>query len=913
VHALVQDRQGFIWIGADGGLVRYDGHEFRRWAPELLGSGVSFLTTGAHGEVFGTTASGLLFETTTNSARLIDDGTGQALTGVTHLDVGRDGTLWVAVDGAVRFRRTNGSWGGVPRTAHHNQPIRYVTVAGAQLFGTARDTLWRIATGAPWQATRFPVEGIVDDVMVALDGTVWIGTLAGTRQLRGDRVVTLAGPITRSGPFIERGDTVWASTVGGLLSFRHNEPADFLGPTQGVTSAGALLVDRDGGLWLGTFTSVLYFPEPDAQTWNEVDGLRSSHGRQVVVPGRDDAWFQTWQGVDQVIRTRATWNVEPRSDQGWGALCLDADGRVWTPGRRRGTFARRTPRAAERAAPVADEHVSTCAAGSMGGMWFGQDTGVFHVGEPRGPTRWIAAPRWRLRGPPRIDAVFEDRRRRLWVTHDVDICFVDLTEVPQSAGVVDWRCEALPGAGDIGAFIEVPSGAVWAATRRSGVWRFDEDHWSQVQASLSMDSRTFMAFAPSTKGTIWVAGGGRVTRVEERPDDLAGWREVERLGIGEGHDGVAVAGVAEEADGTVWLATAAGLVRIPAGGRRTSSSPPLIVPTEMRVDGTRRARASLQQLAAGQRIDIHYAVTSYRSRGRLRIAARVTGAGAWIELSEADPTLRLPDLAPGPYRIEARASSDGVRWSATEALSFEVLPPWYRRWWALAGLVGVAAASGGFFYRSRIAVAQRLQQQRLRIARDLHDELGAGLGSIGILAGVASDHTIGEPDRHRVVALIAESASELGSALSDIVWSLGKGPSTLKALAYYLVERGGRLCAGATPVFVTELPDAWPEAELSLVVRRNVMLIVLEGLRNASRHAHAEHIALRLSPVGPTRWRFEVDDDGCGMRASDGGAHRGHGLDNMRQRADEIGAVLTFACRPGEGTRLQLVFDTQRR
>ncbi len=116
----------------------------------------------------------------------------------------------------------------------------------------------------------------------------------------------------------------------------------------------------------------------------------------------------------------------------------------------------------------------------------------------------------------------------------------------------------------------------------------------------------------------------------------------------------------------------------------------------------------------------------------------------------------------------------------------------------------------------------------------------------------------------RLAALIAESAADLGSGLSDIVWSLRRGPATLRALAYHLVEHGGRLCPGPVPSFTTVLPDEWADLEVSLVARRNVMLVILEGLRNAVRHANASRITLGLSPVAATRWRFVVEDDGHG-------------------------------------------------
>jgi signal transduction histidine kinase len=914
VFALTQDSRGFIWIGTQGGLVRYDGHRFSRWAPDLIDVDISYLAAGPRGEVFGVTGPRQLFEVTETGVRFVEDASGRLVTGVTHLDVEDDGTLWLAVSGGVRFRRAGGTWGEVPTTVHESDPIRFVETAGTWVYGASRTAVWRITAREPWRAEGFAVPGIVDGLLAARDGTLWLGTLTGVKQLRDGRILDLPGVTTRAGPFVQRGDTVWASSLRKLLAYRRGALAEALGPSEGVTSAGALLVDRDGGLWLGTFTGVLYFPEPDTQTWNEADGLRISHGRRVVVSGPEDVWFLMWQGLARVSRMGAQWQVQDQSELGWGTLCRDARGRVWTPGRTRGTFARRTPRTVERAAPAPTEHVSSCAASAAGGVWFGQASGVFHALDDDAAPRWIEAPPWPTAASPRIDVVFEDRRRRLWVTRDADICWTDLATGDPRVSTATWGCDTLRGAGDIGGLFHTPGGAIWVTTHFTGVWRFHEGRWSQLPGSLTMDSRTFIGFTPSRDGTVWIAGGARVTRVEERADDPAGWREVERLGVWEGYSAVGVNDVAEEADGTVWLASADGLVRVPGSARRSFATAASVFVTDALVDGGFRDLGSLGALDPGQSLEVRYAVTSFRDRGRLRIEARVDEASPWLRLSELDPTLRLAALAPGSYRVETRASADGLHWSSAEPLRFVVLPPWYRRWWSLAGATALAIAVGAVLHRLRVAVAQRLQDQRVRIARDLHDELGAGLGSIGILAGIASADIVAEPERRRLVALIGDSAADLGSALSDIVWSLRKGPATLRALAYYLAERGGRLCPGPSPSLVTEFPAEWPDLDLALVVRRNVMLVIVEALRNAARHARASRVTLRVSPIDATRWMFTVEDDGRGLaNGGAGGEGGGHGLDNMKQRAEEIGAALSLISSPAGGTRLVLVFDVQGR
>jgi ligand-binding sensor domain-containing protein len=102
VHALAQDSRGFIWLGSEGGVTRYDGREFRRWASDLVSNGVTYLATNPRGEVFGVTEAGTLFEITDRGARFVEESPNVPLAGVRHLDFAKDGTLWLVVNGGLR-------------------------------------------------------------------------------------------------------------------------------------------------------------------------------------------------------------------------------------------------------------------------------------------------------------------------------------------------------------------------------------------------------------------------------------------------------------------------------------------------------------------------------------------------------------------------------------------------------------------------------------------------------------------------------------------------------------------------------------------------------------------------------------------------------------------------------------------
>jgi signal transduction histidine kinase len=164
-------------------------------------------------------------------------------------------------------------------------------------------------------------------------------------------------------------------------------------------------------------------------------------------------------------------------------------------------------------------------------------------------------------------------------------------------------------------------------------------------------------------------------------------------------------------------------------------------------------------------------------------------------------------------------------------------------------------------------------------------------------------------ERRQTAGDIASAAEELGNALSDIVWSLDPHAATLEELASRLAEHGERLSARGDVEFSSRFPDAWPADRLDVSLRRNVLLVGLEGLHNAVRHGGAREVVLALQP-NDGRWMLSIRDDGVGFdpRASNNEGH-GHGLAGMRRRAEEIGAQLTVHSVPGAGTAVTLRFE----
>lgn len=187
---------------------------------------------------------------------------------------------------------------------------------------------------------------------------------------------------------------------------------------------------------------------------------------------------------------------------------------------------------------------------------------------------------------------------------------------------------------------------------------------------------------------------------------------------------------------------------------------------------------------------------------------------------------------------------------------------------------------------------------RLRIAGDLHDDIGASLSSMAVLSDlVRRNDDLPDADRARLDRL-SSSARGLVDDLRDIVWAIDPKADHLHDLAERLRDTASVLLPGVR--CTVDAPDDLP---LDMETRRHVFLIAKEALHNAARHAEATHVHVRLGTEAGTL-RLEVRDDGRGFTPSENGT--GHGLGSLRQRAEILGGTVTVESAPGEGTRVVL-------
>lgn len=906
---LAQDSRGFLWIGTIGGLTRFDGSEMRAWAPDRLRHVVQILATGPYGEVIVAGATEPLRRVTDNGVETIAGPRGGEIRDWVHATLADDGALWYATGDTLWRRDPRSAWGAWSRADFDSSALARVFPAGGDsVFVATQAAVWLLPGAGPpqrlvriaraWQVQRLPDGRPV--VASRKPGRIWRIDPDGPRLLH-EGVSGVQGMAVRD-------STIWANVDNDIVEIPPHAPPRRVAPLPGLPTGRPLLVDRESTLWIGGFRGLMALPEPETVCWNDEDGLPSPPHAHHLCRTADAIWVVTWSGTARIDLTTAPRRITAAGRHS-GRIRPDGAGRLWAADMDRGFICYEGEHAVRFPRPGLHGLYGS-ALRADGRLWLATDDGLFLTDPAGGAPRAVVSP------PPRewphgwneswVGPVLEDNGGRLWLGHDEEIWSCSAESL--AAGLaVNWHLDRLPGSEALFDLVEIDSGVIWVATSNAGILERRVGGWVTLPGNASFGSLRAYGMVPSPRGGVWILMAGTLARVIRRPDLSDGWETVERLTSWQGLPTQQAGDIQEDPDGRLWLASLAGLVEIPPGARSFRPEPPPVALVDVQVDGRSLPLDGEVRLPwRRNRLEIRFATLSFRDRTRLRYQIRTRDGEAWQDIRE--PMFRFVDVAPGRYRAEVRASLDGDHWSTAPAsLDFRVGQPWWREPWAMAAAAALLAALLRAIYRVRVDVLLRLERQRTRIAMDLHDEVGAGLGSIGILAGLASDARIADDDRRALAGRIAEISGELGGALADIVRSLRHGADTLESLGMRLAARARRLVPGQEPRLVLQLPGRWPDRRLAPELLRELQVMALESLHNAVRHARAGTIELGLAPAGD-RWRLWIRDDGRGMPAAPGGPSTGQGLRNLRDRAESIGADLSIESSAGTGTMVEIRF-----
>jgi ligand-binding sensor domain-containing protein/signal transduction histidine kinase len=945
VQAILQTRDGYLWIGTRDGLARFDGWRFvtfdKRTTPGLPHNEIRHLYEDRAGRLWISTAGGLaqyhegkfttfslpgdrvwsvvedgagvVWAATPNGALRLQDGKfvlsrGASTLNAASLLADRAGQLWMSTpNGLARMKD------GVEQLVEEftGQAVKALFEdRGGQLWLGTTDGLSLFAEGQ-WQRFKLkqPVNAVTQDTL----GNVWIGTVDGLLQFSKGQLTRLT---TREGLpdnrvvalRADRRGGLWIGTPGGVAHWQNGSFANFT-EREGLSSnlVLALYADREDNLWVGTEAGGLnLLKRKKFMTYTRAQGLSANLTRAVLADRHGALWVATSAGLNRFNDGR--WTTLTTKDglasDDVISLCDDRAGNVWI-----GTAAglQRYQQGALKTYTMkdglTDDSIRSLYEDRAGNLW---------IGTRRGVTRWRDGQFesfTTLDGLPSdvIGAFCASRNGTLWIGTQNG-----LSRFAQNTFTNFELNEAVL------ALHEDAAGTLWIGTHGGGLLRYQNNQFAAFTLKDGLPDDVIYAVIEK-QGSLWMSSNKGVFRVsrdelaarqagEARLLNVVAYDTADGLETRECSGGSPAA--CQASDGRLWFATIKGAAVIDPAHLPRNDQPPPVALEQITVDGAAFSLFAPLTLPPGKsRIEFAYAGLSFAAPQQVTFKYKLEGFDQnWIDAG-ARRSVAYTNIPAGSYRFRVLAcNSDGV-WNETGAsFAFTLKPYFYQtRWFAALGLMSLGLLAFAA-YRLRVRRIERefaaVLAERNRLAREIHDTLAQGFTGISVQLELVKRLLERAP---QVAQTHLEQAQSLARAsLAEArrsVWDLRSPALESHDLPAALKETAQRLTAGTPVQARVEVSGVY--RRLSRAIEDHLLRIGQEALTNAIKHAQASRVELQLA-FEPQRLRFSVRDDGRGFdTAAVPSQADGHfGLLGMRERVAQLGGSLALNSRPNEGAEV---------
>jgi signal transduction histidine kinase/ligand-binding sensor domain-containing protein len=950
VTGVAQAPDGYLWVATFGGLMRFNGDRFEAFSPMhlpgVINRVVRQMLLDSAGQLWLDMDRGSLVCADQSQAWVVtvQDGLQNSPT-VALAEDGRGG-LWLAYrDRVVRVAEGK----VVPQNASAGFP------GGGNCYvaNDGRGTVW-IATGnqlgrvreGRWEAVqKFPQPGL--RLTGAVDGGLWV--CAGNQLFRcepGQEPVELALLPRRAQVqtlLADRSGALWIATASDGL-FRWQDGRLEKVPTSN-SQISSLAEDREGNLWVGTAGGGLNrLRARTVEVIGTEDGLPYESMRSICEDTNGVRWAVTDNGL--LLRNPGKrWEIAgPESGWTHGAManCVaaDRDGAVWVGASSASAGLVRLQQGESRqwtrAQGLAGSSVRSILVAANGDVWLASGAGQLQRLRA-GELRSVEADQ-EVRRSPR--AMAETADGTIWAgVADGQLVRVNPATLKAEVFFPDDRPLSIRG------LAATPDGSLWIGYAGWGLGRWKDGRHARLTAAQGLFDDYVSQILPDERGNLWLNSnhGLFVVRLSELRDVFEGRaRRIRCISYGRGEGLPSLQPRSDYhpaawrmASGALFFALRNGLAVVRSQRMVENQQPPPVVVERVAIDERTVARyaADFPLLPVGEttnppvagtegsllvppkhrKIEIEFAALSYSSPENVELRYRLKNFDEGWSDAGSLRSARYPRLPAGEYHFEVEARNEAGVWSeAPRQVALRVLPFFWQTWWFQAGAAllftgGLVGLVRYFSFRrlqrelARLEQQELLHRERARIARDMHDEVGAKLSRLSLLSDLAGQQAqLPEPARDEVKE-ISETARETIRSFDEIVWAVNPRNDTLPDLANYLCRFAEEFFEGSPVQCTFDLPADIAARDLSTEERHHVFLAAKEALNNIAKHADARNVVLRLQLL-PAAYEFQIEDDGRGFATDPTRTGTGNGLRNMRERMQLVGGEFLLAGGACRGT-----------
>ena len=936
VNRVVQDGRGFLWVATAAGLARFDGREFKEYPLPMAASGSGLNIRDLAME----DASTLLMLPASGGIVRLHDGVfsyhpaNGSVAGETLLNLFTEpnGTLWLGLSPAnvVRWQA-----GRVVRFGPADGLAR--RAGGQHYFATDGDGRTWMASGSflGWyrdgKLLRVPVDTRAAIVIAsARSGGLWVATEEQLLKWDNDRLTAVCsrpGWLPRSAAvqhmYEDRAGVLWIGTRRqGLFRMADGKPVSV---STGHPQIAALAEDAETNLWVSMHGGGIDRLRP--KTFVLLDaaaGLPDGISTSVCEDASGAIWCaDRLGGIVRMQAGQARVFSRTAEDTALYAsnVCPDRDNNIWI-GAIGGLYRIR----ADGTGPLVRlepelQPVRALYSTGTGDMWVGSGNepgpgfqlGRFHQGVYRG---FSSADGFQGK---HVVAIAEARDGNVWVGADDG----ELLEFRDGRFVSPPAGSGQP-LGQLRAMHFDARGGLWIGTERGLVLRQDgrmrrftrDDGLPDDFITQILEDNRGRLWLSSRRGFFCVAldelrafADGRVARIAATT-----FGSDEGLpGMSAPTGGLPMAWKAR--DGRLWFVTNRGVVGFDPEASLPQRLPPAVYLDEVRIDHRPVPAVGTLRVPPGNHgLEFRFVALNYSAPEKVRLRHQLVGFDPdWVETT-GERSASYARLPPGDFTLRViAANQDGLWNNQGAALALTVLPAWWQTWWCrgavLFGFTGLVVWLARYWSHrrlkrrlERLEREHALEQERARIARDLHDELGGSLTQIGLLADRLKRQAL-EPALKPSLGQLAWRTRRLAGELESIVWTVSPKNNTWDRLAGFIGQFVRGFCRDTALECSIAGDDDVPSLPLTPEAQHNVLAVLKEALTNVLKHSHATSVKVALS-VDEDTFVLRLADNGVGFDPAAAEHAERNGLSNMRARVAELAGELDIHSVRGEGSEI---------
>ena len=938
LHNIVKGDDGFLWIGTSNGLVRFDGSEFKAFTagntPQIKANITADLFKDASGKIwFSNGGAGLVIMDQEIFERLSEDD-GLSINHPSSFAEGADGKMYIGTFGGGLNIFDNNHFSVINKKdgLSSNDMHSILLDRNERLWIGTYDEGINLLDKTGIKKFIISPNSAVEHIFQESNGTILAGTHNGVYVFNGKsfeaekEFLPLKGKTINHIAEDSEGNIWFSSTNNGIYVYNHQNFYNL--NTQNLLPTNKILqvLPIENGIWICSADGGLFrLKQNKIKILSELQGTPDKIIRTIFQAPDDALWIGTKDGIAKYDEQKNI--VLPfktaLKDLSVHAWTANAKGEIFLGTLLHGLYKIEGNKLVQ----VADRkllkvnYIRSLKFNNDGTLWMGTNgAGVILLKD--GKVKFID----KAAGLSSdfIACICKDRKNNFWIgTSGGGISVLD------STGKILKTITDKEGLANniVNSIIEDEKGVIWVGTSVSGISRIKENRIFNFNERNGLYSNNIKKLLYDGTENFWATSDQGVFSIKKKTfNDVAnGTKEKLVFSLFGKSDGMIdddFLAVADNAGcisrtGKIYAPSHEGVVIIDPNLFKANSEKPSVFIDDVFIDYKVSSKDALNDLPPNtESMQINYGGISYSHGKYLKFKYLLEGIEKdWVFVGTRRQAF-FTHLPHGSYTFKVIAfTPDGTESKSAARITFTIHPYFWQTIWfqilSAAAIVGFITIYLLLYFKRKykrkvqiIEAESALERERMRISKDMHDELGASLTKISLMSDLAKRNLQDPEQLKNDLNGISSASRSVASTMDEIVWAVNPKNDTLEKTIYYIAQFIEDFLSSTEIEYNFEIPDKIPDLFVHAELRHNLFMILKEAVNNIVKHSCANNVNLKIGTDGSSI-NLQLADDGKGIDLQNVDEFS-NGLRNMKKRVEDFNGTFAIANRDKSGTEIKI-------